>query len=102
VQDVDRPHDVEAFSRPAGAQTPRGEAHASCVVLRAQITDCIGRDSRRCGHFKQRSSIGPAEDDPSIRRARDPGSALVHGPMVAHRSARFESVVGPPCVQWRT
>jgi hypothetical protein len=100
MQDVDHPADIQAFPQPARARRPRVEVEPLRVVLRPEDLDRLGGHPGRWRDVGERLAVRSSEAEHTVGRSIDLVPLLVDRAMVP-AAERFESVVGPPCAQWR-
>src|SRR5262249_54908199 len=79
MQHIDRPAQIQALAKPAGARGPRVDAQALRIVMRAQRAGRIFRDRGRRRQRGQRATVWSPEAEASIGQTRDLEALLVHG-----------------------
>jgi hypothetical protein len=82
MQDVDRPHHIQALPQPARARCPRVEVEPLCVVLGSKGLDRIGGQCDWRRDLGQRPAIGPPEPERAVRLPIDLIALLVNRAMV--------------------
>ena len=103
MQDVERVPQIQALAEPRRARRPRVHAEPLRVVLCAERLHRIGRHRGWLRDVGKELAVRSPELQRAVRLSLDLITLFVHRPVMSVQSnARFDSVVGPPCAQWRT
>ena len=82
MQDVDRPAQIEALSKPVGMGRARTEVQALGVVPRPEDRDGISGACSGGRHLRERAAVGSPERERPVRPASDVEPLFVHGTMM--------------------